>query len=70
MLEFVRIAWSTLLLKNFLSVAKNLTGRMINEGGSKQMLSRQIKNAFKRHPELFQKYHIMASGIVSNTETT
>ena len=36
--EFVRIDRSTLLLKEFLPVAKNLLDRMISQGGSKRML--------------------------------
>ena len=55
MLEFVRIARSTLLLKDFLLVAKNLLDRMINQGGSKHMLLKQIKKVFNRHPGAFQK---------------
>ena len=55
MLEFVRIARSTLLLKDFLLVAKNLLDRMINQGGSKHMLLKQIKKVFNRHPGAFHK---------------
>ena len=36
--EFVKIAGSALLLKNFLPVAKSLLDRMINQAGSKQLL--------------------------------
>ena len=45
MSEFVKIAGSTLLLKNFLPVAKSLLNRMINQAGSKQLLLKQIKKA-------------------------
>ena len=39
-------------------------GWMISQGGSKQLLFKQIKKVFKRHLEVFQKYNI-ASDIVS-----
>ena len=54
MSEFVKIAGSTLLLKHFLPVAKSLLHRMINQAGSKQLLLKQIKKAFNRHPKAFQ----------------
>ena len=52
MSEFVKIAGSTLLLKNFLPVAKGLLDRMINQAVSKQLLLKQIKKAFNRHPKV------------------
>ena len=67
MWEFVIIAGSTLLLKNFLHVSQNLVDRMINQAGSKPLLLKQIKKAFTRHPKVFQKYHIMASDIVNKS---
>ena len=45
MSEFVIIAGSTLLLKNFLLVAKNLLDQMINQAGSKHLLLKQIKKS-------------------------
>ena len=69
MSEFLRIAGSTLLLEDFLSVTLNLMDRMINQGRPKHMLLKHVKKAFNRHPEAFHKYHkyhIMASDIVSN----
>ena len=59
MSEFVRITRSTLLLKDFLHVAKNLLDRMISQGGSK--LLEKFKKALNKHLEAFQEYHIMAS---------
>ena len=56
--EFVRIAWSTLLIKDFFSVAKNILDRMINQGGSKHMPLKQIKKTFNI-AEAFQKYLII-----------
>ena len=40
---------------------------MISQGVVPNMLLKQIKKAFSRHPEAFQKYPIMASDIVSKT---
>ena len=45
MSEFVIIAGSTLLLKNFLLVAKNLLDQRINQVGSKHLLLKQIKKS-------------------------
>ena len=53
------------LPRDFLSVAKNLLDRMTNQGGSKQ-----IKKAYNRHPEAFQKNCIMASNIASKIAAT
>ena len=44
----------------------NDLGWMISHGGSKGLLFKQIKKLFKRHLEVSQKYHNMASDIVSN----
>ena len=57
MSEFLRIARSTLLLKNILPITNNLSDRMINQGRFKHMLLKQIKKAFNRHPEVFQSYY-------------
>ena len=70
MSEFEIIVGSTLLLKNFLPVAKNPLDRMVNQAGSKHLLLKQIKKAFNGDPEAFQKYHIIASDIVSKTAAT
>lgn len=42
MLEFVRTAMLALLSNDFLPAAKTLLDRMINQGGSKHMLLKQI----------------------------
>ena len=60
MSEFVKIAGSTVLLKNFLSVAKSLLDRMIKQAGTKQLLLEQVKKAFNRHTKACQKYHSIA----------
>ena len=61
------MAMSTYLLKEFLPVAKNLSDRAINQGGTKHMLLKQIEKAFNRHPDAFQNYHIMDSDTVNKT---
>ena len=43
---------------------------MINQSGSKQMLLKQIKKAFNRHPEAFQKNQVMASDNVDKIAVT
>ena len=56
MSEFLRIARCTLLLADFIPRANALYKRMITQGGSKNMVLRQIRKAMSRHPEPFQKY--------------
>ena len=68
--EFLRISRSTLLLKDFLPVAKNLLDRMINQVGSKHLPLQQIKKACNSHLKAFYKNHIMASDIVSKIAAT
>ena len=70
MSEFLGIARSTSLLKDFLPLTKNLSDRMINQVDSKHMLLKQIKKSFNRHLQAFKKYHIMASDILSKTAAT
>ena len=56
MSEFLRIARSTLLYTDFLPVASKLLNRMINQGGSKVRILRQISKAQSRHPGPFVKF--------------
>ena len=51
----------------FFPAAEN---QMINQAGSRHLLLKQIKKTFNRYPKAFQKYHIIASGIVSNIGAT
>ena len=64
MSEFLRIARSTLLYTDFLPVASKLLNRMINQGGSKVRILRQISKAVSRHPEPFVKFSKHAREIV------
>ena len=49
------------MLKDFLPVAKKAVSNI---------LLKQIKKAFNRHPEVFQKYYNMALDITGKTAAT
>ena len=66
MSEFLRIARCTLLLSDFLPRANSLYRRMMNQGGSRNMVLRQIRKAMSRHPEPFQKYSSNPNEIMNN----
>ena len=65
MSEFLRIARCTLLLSDFIPRASSLYKRMISQGGSSNMVSRQIRKAMSRHQEPFQKYITPANTIIN-----
>ena len=65
MSEFLRIARCTLLLSDFIPRASSLYKRMISQGGSSNMVSRQIRKAMSRHQEPFQKYNTPANMIIN-----
>ena len=65
MSEFLRIARCTLLLKDFVPRAKSLFDRMVNQGGTKNKVLRQIRKAMLRHPEPFKKFQTRPDGIIS-----
>ena len=56
MSEFLRIARCTLQYKDFLLSAIALFNRMINQGGSKIVILKQISKAVMRHPIPFKKF--------------
>ena len=64
MSEFLRIARCTLLYTDFLKSACGLFTRMINQGGSKEQLLRQISKAITRHPIPFNKFSKSAKEIM------
>ena len=64
MSEFLRIARCTLLYTDFLKSAIGLFNRMINQGGSKAQLLRQISKAILRHPIPFAKFSKNAKEIM------
>ena len=65
MSEFLRIARSTLLYSDFLSVASSLYKRMLNQGGSQVKLLSQIKKALACHPSAFN-FKKSASQIIAD----
>ena len=56
MSEFLRIARCTVLLSDFVPKASALYKRMMKQGGSQNMVLKQIRKAVIRHPEPFKKY--------------
>ena len=65
MSEFLRVARCTLLLSDFIPKATSLYKRMISQGGTSNMVSRQIRKAMSRHPEPFHKYNTSANLIIA-----
>ena len=53
MSEFLRIARCTMLYEDFLPVAAKLFTRMVNQGGSADMILKQVKKCIDRHPSSF-----------------
>ena len=66
MSEFLRISRCTLLYSDFLPSAISLFKRMINQGGSKDKVSKQIFKAMFRHPIPFSKYPKTALEIMAD----
>ena len=54
--EFLRIARSTLLLKDFLPKARSLLERMNNQGGNRNISSKKIYQLILRHQECFCQF--------------
>ena len=65
MSEFLRVARCTLLLSDFIPRASSLHKRMISQGGSSNMVSRQLRKAMSRHPEPFHKYNTSSNLIIN-----
>ena len=66
MSEFLRIAHCTLYYTDFLRSSVGLFQRMINQGGSKIQLLRQIEKAILRHPTPFKKFSKTAKEIMND----
>ena len=66
MSEFLRISRCTLLYSDFVSSAISLFNRMINQGGSKEQILKQIRKAVMRHPLPFQKFNKRAKDIMND----
>ena len=58
MAETLRIAKATLNKEYFVKKIKELKDRMINQGGNKVMLMRQINKVMHRYEHVFKKYGI------------
>ena len=65
MSEFLRVARCTLLLSDFIPKATSLYKRMISQGGTSNMVSRQIRKAMSRHPKPFRKYNTSSNLIIA-----
>ena len=64
MSEFLRIARCTRQVENFIPRAKSLCDRMVAQGGSKNIVLKQVRKAILRHPLPFQKFSIPTPEIV------
>ena len=65
MSEFLRIARCTRLIEDFIPRAKMLCKRMVSQGGSKNVVIKQIRKAISRHPIPFSKFNISQSEMIS-----
>ena len=65
MSEFLRIARCTRLIEDFIPRAKMLCERMVSQGGSKNVVIKQIRKAISRHPIPFSKFSLSPSEIIS-----
>ena len=65
MSEFLRIARCTLLSKDFVPHAKSLFDQVMNQGGTKNKVLRQIRKAMLRHPKPFKTFQTRSDGIIS-----
>ena len=66
MSEFLRISRCTLQYPDFLKSAISLFKRMINQGGSKDQILKQIRKAIIRHPIPFKKFNKHAKDIMKD----
>jgi hypothetical protein len=68
MSEFLRIARATLLYPDFVSKAKELFSRMVNQCGEKNMILLQLKKAIINHDAAFQSFRKSVQQIVSDID--
>ena len=54
--ELLRIAKCCLRTKNFIPRTSDLSSRMIVQDGNRATLTKQLKTAFHRYPNIFQKF--------------
>ena len=68
MSEFLRIARATLLYPDFVSKAKELFSRMVNQCGEKNMILLKLKKAIINHDAAFQSFRKSVQQIVSDID--
>lgn len=68
MSEFLRIARASLLYSDFITKAKELFRRMLNQSGNKHMLFLQLKKAFTNHSEVFKRYKKTSQDILRDID--
>ena len=66
MSEFLRLSRATLKYDDFLPRVVAIVRRMVNQGGSKYQILRQISKTVNRHYIPFQKFSIPAREIVKD----
>ena len=54
--ELLRMAKCSLRTKNFIPRASDFFSRMIVQDGNRATLTKQLKRAFHRYPNVFQKF--------------
>ena len=64
MSEFLRIARCTRQIEDFIPRAKDLCNRMVSQGGSKNVVLKQIRKAISRHPLPFSKFSLPTAEII------
>ena len=64
MSEFLRIARCTRQVEDFLPRAEALCSRMVSQGGSKNVVLKQIRKAISRHPIPFSKFSLPTAEII------
>ena len=64
MSEFLRIARCTRQVEDFIPRAKSLCERMVTQGGSKNIVLKQVRKAMSRHPVPFEKFSLPTSEII------
>ena len=63
--EFLRIARSTLLLEDFLTKAKELCRRMLNQGANHRKIRCNLRKIITHHSDDFSRYHVPAGTLLN-----
>ena len=64
--EFLRIAHSTMLYKDFLPKAIELIHRLNNQGAIRHTSSRNLRKIMHRHPDEFSRFGIDPERIIED----